>query len=358
MVSRGIVALLFGIVAAGAFTGCGSGGAETKRIIILINGDSPFWDACRVGVPEAEKDFKLADAKLHAVVEANDGTPQGQLDKLRQFASQTDIVAIGISPCDAGNQAIADEMRNLRKRGIHVVTIDSDVDREKMRDARFAFIGTDNLAGGRELGKCLKGLRPEGGGYITYVGRKGAQNAIDRIAGVGQGAGDKWKQLDSMGDDNDRSVARENVRNAIANHKQKLNALVGIWSYNAPAIADVVKDLGVRKDYLVVAFDAEPLAITAMGDGLIDAMVVQNPYQMGYKGVRLMHALVRDDKATIKEMFPNHGKPEGDVYDTGLKIVVPDSGSRLQAGMFDKEVQFLPLATFQEWLAKYKLTGS
>jgi ribose transport system substrate-binding protein len=340
--------------------GCGSGaGGGTKRIIILINGDSPFWDACRVGVPDAEKDCKLADAKLHAVVESNDGTPQGQLEKLRQFASQTDIVAIGISPCDAANQAIAEEMRSLQKRGIFVICIDSDVDRDKMRDCRLAFIGTDNLAGGRELGKCLKGLRPEGGGYVTFVGRKGAQNAIDRIAGVGQGAGDKWKELDTMGDDIDRNVARENVRNALANHKQKLNALVGIWSYNAPAIADVMKENPkLRKDHLVVAFDAEPLAITDMDEGWIDAMVVQNPYQMGYQGVRLMQALVRKDQTTIKQILPNEGKPDGDIYDTGLKVVVPDKDSRLQASMFDKKAQFLKLSEFREWLAKYKLTGS
>jgi ribose transport system substrate-binding protein len=357
--SRALAVILLALLAAGLEPGCGGGGgSETKRIIILINGDSPFWDACRVGVPEAEKDFKLAAANLHAVVESNDGTPQGQLDKLRQFASQSDIVAIGISPCDAANVAIADEMRNLQKRGIHIITIDSDVDRAKLRDSRFAFIGTDNLAGGRELGKCLKGLR-EGGGYVTFVGRKGAQNAMDRIQGVAQGAGDKWKQLDSMGDDIDRNVARENVRNAIANHKQDLKALVGIWSYNAPAIVDVVKkDPNLRKDYLVVAFDAEPLAIAGMGDGMIDAMIVQNPYEMGYQGVRLMQALVRNDQAAIKAMFPNQGKTDGDIYDTGLKVVVPDSGSPLQPNMFDKNTQFLPLSKFREWLAKYKLTGS
>jgi len=359
VISRCVAVILFGLLACGAFAGCAGGGNQAKRIIILINGDSPFWDACRVGVPDAEKDFKLADAKLRAVVESNDGTLQGQLDKLRQFASQSDIVAIGISPCDAANLAIAEEMRNLQKRGIHVITIDSDVDRAKLRDSRFAFVGTDNLAGGRELGKCLKGLRPEGGGYVTFVGRKGAQNAMDRIEGVGLGAGDKWKQLDSMGDDVDRNVARENVRNAITNHKQSLNALVGIWSYNAPAIVDVVKkDANLRKDYLVVAFDAEPLAIAAMGDGMIDAMVVQNPYQMGYQGVRLMHALVRKDQKTVKDMLPSQGKPEGDIFDTGLKVVVPDGDSRLKADMFDKKTEFLPLAKFREWLAKYKLTGS
>jgi ribose transport system substrate-binding protein len=114
----------------------------------------------------------------------------------------------------------------------------------------------------------------------------------------------------------------------------------------------------VRKEHLVVAFDAEPLTIAAMGDGMVDAMIVQNPYEMGYQGVRLMQALVRNDQATIKEMLPNQGKDDGDVYDTGLKVVVPDNDSRLPADNFATNTQFLKLSKFREWLAKYKLTGS
>src|SRR5205823_13224834 len=143
-----------------------------------------------------------------------------------------DIVAVGISALDASNEAVADQMRELQKKGIKVVTIDSDVDRDKMRDARFAFVGTDNLQGGKELGKCAKGIRPDGGEYVTSVGRKAAQNAIERIGGFGKGAGDKFTSADSMGDDIDLKKARENVRNAMTNHP-KVNTLVGIWSYNA-----------------------------------------------------------------------------------------------------------------------------
>lgn len=356
-----------GMLALAIATGCGSStrqastadsaSAGDKRIIIMTNGNSPFWDAARVGLQEAEKDLGLNKAGYRAVLEVNDGTPQGQIDKLRQFASQSDIVAIGISPCDAANLAVAELMRDLKRKGVQVVTIDSDMDRDKLRDTRFAFIGTDNLSGGRELGKCIKNLRPDGGAYVTFVGRTGAQNAIDRIQGVREGAGDKFKALDTMADETDLTRARENVRNAILNHTD-LNTLVGIWSYNAPAIADVVKERNDRDRFTIVVFDAEPGAIQAMGERMIDAMVVQNPFQMGYQGVRLLKALVEQDKKTLGEMFPNQGKPEGDVYDTGIKVVVPDQGSRLKPEMLDKKTQFLKLTDFRAWLTKYHLTGS
>jgi ribose transport system substrate-binding protein len=331
--------------------------ANVKRVVILTNGNSPFWDAGRAGMMEGEKKFDFAGAGLQAVFEVNDGKDSGQISKLRQYASQDDIAAVGISVNTAGNEAIVEELRNLQKKGVKIITLDSDVDRKKHRDARFAFIGTDNYLGGQELGKCARGLRPEGGEYVTFVGITGAQNAIERVGGFGKGAGDKFKSDDNMGDKNDRTQARQNVRDALTNHPE-VSTLVGIWSYNAPAIVDVVREKNVRDKVKVVVFDAEPAAIEEMGNGMIDAMVVQNPYEMGYQGARLMKALVKDDQATIKEMFPNHGKEEGDLYDTGIKVVVPNRGSPLKKEMFDAKTTFLKLGDFRDWLKKYNLTGS
>ena len=337
--------------------GTPSGVEGKRRIVVLMNGNSPFWDALGVGIREAEKDLDLAAAGLSASLETNNATPQGQIDKLRQFANQADVAAVGISAVDAANPAVIDEMQRLRNKGIHVVTIDSDVDRRLFPDARYAFIGSNNPAAGRELGVAAKGLRPEGGTFVTFVGRTSAQNAIERIGGFGAGAGEKFKGLEPMGDQNDRNRAQQNVRDAVANHPE-LNTLVGIWSYNAPAIVDVVEEKKIRDKMTVVVFDAEPGAITKMGEGQIDAMIVQNPFQMGYQGVRLMKALIAGDDATVKELFPNYGQPDGDLYDTGLKIVVPDEKSPLKAEMFGPKTEFLTLGAFRDWLKKYNLEGS
>src|ERR1700756_903511 len=191
--------LLVGLAISLTPLGCSnSGSGGEKRIILLTNGNSPFWDAGRAGLEEAEKDLKLRDAGLRAVMDVNDGTPKGQLDKLQQYASQSDIVAVGVSAIVANNAAIADQLRELQKKGVYVVTVDSDVDRENMRDARFAYLGTDNWTGGKELGKCIKNLRPSGGEYATFVGLVGAQNAIERVGGVKEGAGAEVKALDNM----------------------------------------------------------------------------------------------------------------------------------------------------------------
>jgi ribose transport system substrate-binding protein len=351
-----------------SLSGCGKTdatkeGAGGKRIIILTNGESPFWDAGRQGMEAAAKDLELDKAGLKIDFQVNDRDEEGQLDRLRQFASQSDIAAIGISVTKENNSAIAEQMRLLRKKGVHVITIDSDSSRKKFRDAREAYVGTDNVLAGRELGRCARLLRPDGGEYVTFVGYTDAQNAEERVRGFAEGAGDKFVRKDNMGDQTKRDQAKENVRTALINHP-KLTTLVGIWSYNAPAIVGVLEDNAEQKQkrtLTVVTFDAEPIAIKKMAEGWIDAMAVQNPYEMGYQGTRLMKALVQDDKKTIKEMLPNFGKDDGDLYDTGLKIVVPDSGSRLKPETFDdkaKNIKGYKLSQFQEWMKKYNLTGS
>jgi ribose transport system substrate-binding protein len=80
---------------------------------------------------------------------------------------------------------------------------------------------------------------------------------------------------------------------------------------------------------------------------------------MGVRTVRLLKAMVEDDKPVLEEMFPNAGGPDGDVHTTGLRVVVPDAGSPVKADLFDpKIVEFMTLPDFKAWLAKYHLTSS
>ena len=136
---------------------------------------------------DAEKEFDLQSSGLRTVMDVNDGTPKGQVDRLRQYANQADIAAVAVSVTDAKNGAIAKAMQDCQRAGIKVIAIDSDVDRKTSREARFAYLGTDNIVGGQELGKAAAGLRPQGGKYATFVGLKGAANAIERIDGFAAG---------------------------------------------------------------------------------------------------------------------------------------------------------------------------
>lgn len=350
------------VLLAGCPSQTGTGTLGKRRIVFVTNGDDPFWDALLSGLKEGAKQSKLDEAGLSVQRDVNNGTAEGQIEKLRQYATQDDIAGVAISVIQADNEAIIQEMRALQKKGVKVITVDGDVNRSDFRDARSYYIGTDNFVGGRALGTATKAaLEAKGvkqGGYVQYAGFTDNDNARNRMNGVKEAIGDAYTEKDRMPDNMDLSKARDNVRNAITNHPD-LVAQIGIWAYNAPAIADVVKETGTRSKFIVATFDAQDLAISAMDQGLIDVMVVQNPFDMGVQTVRLLKSMIKGDDATIKTMFPNQGKDDGDIYTTGLRVVVPNAQSPVKADLFDpKVVEFMLLPDFKAWLQKYGLTSS
>lgn len=339
------------------------GGSEgRKRIVFLINTPDPYWDTLNAGLMAGAKQYDLEGADLEVSRDSNNQGAKGQIQKLRQYATQPDIVAVAVSPIEVDNASIAEEMRNLQKQGVKVITVDADLNREKFRDTRSFYIGTDNIAAGRVLGTAAKAIlesrNVKSGGYVQFVGKTNNDNARARMDGVKENLGADYNEVDRMPDDGDHRKARTNVTNALTNHPD-LVALIGIWAYNAPAIAEIVTKEGLRDKVTVATFDAQEAAIKEMEKGRIDVMVVQNPFDMGVQTVRLLKAMVVDDEATVKEMFPAADEPDGDIYTTGLRLVVPSEESPVKSEMFDnKIVEFMSLPDFQVWLKKYDLRGS
>ncbi len=358
------------LIAVTALAGCGGDDSDsgdqkaaaetggTKRIIILTNGPDPFWDTCEAGAKSAEAELKLADGGYVVDFQRGDFTAKKQIDMLKQYALAPDVVAVGISVYDPESRNLAEEMRSLQKKGVKVVTIDGDIDREKYRDARFGYLGTDNIVGGRELGRAAKALAPDGAKFAFFVGNTGAANAIQRMDGFVEGSGDAFTELSRLDDGGDRPKARKNVEDTLNRHAD-CDMLVGIWAYNTPQIVATVRDRGIRDKVKVVCFDAAEASIREMGDGNVDVMVVQNPFQMGYNGVTLLHALAAEDQATIDTMYPEHSQEgTGDLYRTELRVVVPDEGSPITKDAFEESTQFFKYSEFQEWLKERGLISS
>ena len=57
-------------------------------------------------------------------------------------------------------------------------------------------------------------------------------------------------------------------------------------------------------------------------------------------------------------MFPNSGKPGGDIFDTGLKVILPLNSPLKGRDLFADKAEVLQIDVFRAWLKKYDLTGS
>lgn len=337
--------------------GCGT---KVKRIVILTNGPDPFWDTCEAGAKAAERELGLVEQGFVVDFQRGDFTDKKQIEMLKQYVMASDVVGVGISVFNPESRNLATEMKTLRDKGVIVVAIDSDLNRNKYRDSRFAYLGTDNIIGGRELGRAAKAISPEGAKYAFFVGDLGVANAVERMSGFVEGIGTEgaYTELARLSDGGDRTRARKNVEDLL-NQQSVCDMLVGIWAYNTPQMINVVDDRGIREKTKVICFDAATDAISGMEQGKVDVMVVQNPYQMGFEGVKVMHAVVTDNQAVVSEMYPDYAQEgERDIYRTELRVVAPDADDSLTKDLFDESTILFKNSEFQNWLKDRGLISS
>lgn len=344
------------------FTGCGGGSSESPptdgtgpqsggsaagasdkklRFIFVTNSNADWWNAMEKGMQDAAAELGVA-----AEMRRNEGQSQGQIRLLEDALSLEDVSGVAVSVFEAESPGIADALRKLKEAGKVVITVDSDIAANNA-DARSAYIGTFNVKAGESAGKAAAALRPDGGKTAVFVGTAAAANARERRDGFFAGAGPKFTQVEIFEDQTDKNKAQVNVQTALSKYPD-LGVLVGLWSYNAPRIAEEVsRTAEIRKKVSVVTFDLDELAVGHIEKKNIDATVCQNPYDMGFMGIKLLKALVTKDDKTVAEVLP-----DGKVRDTGVRIVVPDKSSPVKGD------NVLTIEEMKAWLASKGLKST
>ncbi|MCX5670271.1 MAG: sugar-binding protein, partial [Planctomycetota bacterium] len=283
------IGLAVAVLAAGCQSGPEGGKPGGKKVALafVTNNTSDFWTIARAGcnkavteLPNVTLEFKLPD-----------GTAGNQKRIMDDLVTKG-VAGIAVSPVDPANQTLD---LNEVARQVLLVTHDSDAPTSN----RACYVGTDNVAAGRQAGELLKKALPDGGKIMVFVGTLDAQNAKDRFAGIKEVLKDsKVEIIDCRTDDCDRVRAKANVLDTIVKYPD-VACLVGLWSYNGPAILNAVKDSSKVGKIKIVCFDEEDETLAGVKDGAIFATVVQQPYEFGYQAIHLMAKVVGGDKSAI-----------------------------------------------------------
>lgn len=282
--------LSLAIVISLAMVGCNKteSGNKNLRLAFVTNNPSDFWTIARKGTEKAAADIPgiTVDFKVNP-----DNTAAEQQRVVDDLLSKG-IDGIAISPVDPKNQT---QLLNKAAEQAMVVTQDSDAPDSK----RACYVGTDNVAAGRQAGKLIKEALPQGGKILIFVGTLDAANARERKQGIEEELkGSNVTIIDTRTDNADRAKARANVQDAIVTYPD-VAALVGLWSYNGPAILNAVKANNKVGKVKIIAFDEEDETLAGIKEGSIFATVVQQPFEFGYKSIELLAKVLRGDKSAI-----------------------------------------------------------
>ena len=97
----------------------------------------------------------------------------------------------------------------------------------------------------------------------------------------------KFTILGTKTDGADRSEAKKNAENTLVKFSD-VDALVGLWAYNAPACLEAAKDAEKVGKVKIFSFDEDEAVLQAIIDGTIEGTIVQQPYQFGYQSVKFL----------------------------------------------------------------------
>jgi len=276
--------------------GCGnnhSGAANNSsqkklRLAFVTNTTNEFWAIVRHGCNSAAQNLGNVDVDFRFFTNS---TVEAQEEILSALVA-SGVDGIAISPIDAEKQTAF--LNQIAAKTL-LVCVDSDAINSK----RLCFIGSDNIAAGKQAADLLKAALPQGGKIILCVGYPNAQNAKDRIQGIQNGlAGSKIEIIDTLADETKIAVAQKNAQDALAKYPD-LAGMVGLYSYNGPAILTAVRGAGKAGKVKIVCFDDDDDTLAGVASGDIYGTVVQVSTRFGYEAIKRMDKYLCGDKTQL-----------------------------------------------------------
>ncbi|MFZ0828259.1 MAG: substrate-binding domain-containing protein [Verrucomicrobiia bacterium] len=278
--------------------GCGNKNSGTAndaapkklRLAFVGNSSNDFWSIVQLGCNNAAR--QLGDVDLDLRVPPN-RTAEAQQEIVSDLVA-SGVDGIAISPIDADNQT--DFLNHIATNTL-LVCADSDAEKSK----RTCYIGTDNVAAGKQAAELLKAALPQGGKIILFIGYPNAQNTKDRIQGIQNGlAGSNIQIIDTIPDGTKSDLAGINAQDALAKHPE-LAGMVGLYSYHGPAILAAVRTTGKAGQVKIVCFDEDSDTLAGIAAGDIYGSIVQKPYDIGRQAIIRMDKYLRGDKAQLSD---------------------------------------------------------
>lgn len=288
-----------------ACTAAAPAGARHRVAIVAKSTRTEFWLSVFAGAEAAATEYNI---------ELSITGPETEEDYETQNRMVADAVAAGaealvFSAIDYENNAAAIDA--AAESGVRIVAIDSNVDSGAVQ----TYIGTDNYAAGQMAAQAaLDGVEGQlTVGIVNYDvssanGQERERGAVDAFEQSGRAR--VAAVINTLAE---AARAQADTAAMLAEHPE-INVLLAFNEPTSVGAADAVEGMGLAEEVFLVGFDSNVATIDGLQDGTVDALIVQNPYAMGYLGVESAYRLLSGQG----------GSPEATV-DTSTRIVNRDN---------------------------------
>jgi ribose transport system substrate-binding protein len=290
--ARRLVALLAvaTLVGAGCADGGGGGGDEAEQLdIVLIQGvaGDEFYITMDCGARQAAEELGVN----YSVQGPNEFDPTEQIPIVEAVVAQQPD-AILIAPTE--RTALIGPLQQAQDAGITVVLVDTIVDDPNIGISRIA---TDNVEGGRVAGETLVDLIGGEGTVFVNTTQPGVSTVEERQQGFEEVIeGEPGIEYLGAEFNNDDPTRAAQITSAVLADNPDLAGIFATNLFSAEGAATALREAGAQEQVQIVGFDASPGQVDQLEEGLVQALVAQNPREIGFQGVQTAVAALRGEE--------------------------------------------------------------
>jgi ribose transport system substrate-binding protein len=266
----------------GPLSGYGADFSNTKIVIIVKATTSEFWQTAFLGARAASKELGVQIEELGPPAESS----VAEEVTLVENSITKKPAAIVVAPTNF--EALAAPVEKATAAGIPVIVIDSGVKTDKYA----SFVTTNNIEGGKKAAIALANIIKERTGkaagkvaYLTAIA--GNESQISRDKGFVDEIKKSYPDLqivDNRVDNNDIAKGLSNTLDILS----RFPDLVGLFADNAQmgvGAGAALDERNLGSKVSLVAYDADEAEIKLLKKDVIYAVIIQDPFMMGYAGV-------------------------------------------------------------------------
>jgi ribose transport system substrate-binding protein len=309
-----LLTVLFAMLSVGCDRSASQGQGQSKKLSVAVipkGTTHEFWKSIHAGSMKAAQEYALQGTQVDVIWKGplREDDREQQVQVVEGFVSQG-VNGIVLAPLD--NRALVRPVEEAQKAGVSTVIIDSALESNNIT----SFVATDNRKGGTlaadRMGELLSGK----GKVMVLRYQEGSASTQDREEGFIQRLKEKYPAIELISSDQYAGATRDTAKRASENLLNRFgNELQGIFTPNESSTAGMLlalQDIGKAGKVTFIGFDASDSFIDAMRAKQLNGIVIQDPFKMGYLGVKTMVDHLQ-------------GKPVEKRVDTGVTIITPEN---------------------------------
>jgi ribose transport system substrate-binding protein len=279
--------------------------SEPRHVIAVVPKltNTVYWQSVLAGAKEAGKDYGY-----EIIWDGPDRETNSPLQiQIIDNAIGRHVEGVVIAPVD--RTALVPSVDNLAELNIPCVIIDSGLDAVHF----LSFASTDNYQGGvlaaQRMGQVLGGK----GNVLVVRHIAGSHATVKRLSGFIDTISNDFPGIKIVGSESGQDTA-EIAKQVTEEMLQRHPDVQGLFACNVDVSVGALEALEAAKrtDVKMVAFDPAKSLIEGLRSGEVSAIIVQDPYKMGYEGVKVI-------------ALHNKGQSSPRLIDTGVAVVTSEN---------------------------------